>query len=47
MKCKKCIHGVIMKQIAIAEFIPEPCDCVIKHEEKLYEEWFNNLRANP
>ena len=34
-------------QIAIAEFIPEPCDCVIKHEEKLYEEWFNNLRANP
>ena len=47
MKCKKCKDGVIMKQIAIAEYIPEPCICVMKAEEKRYDKWFNNVRANP
>ena len=37
MKCKKCIEGVIMKQIAIADFEPIPCECVI-------ENWFNSMR---
>tara|TARA_R100000152_G_C6661845_1_gene100536 strand:- start:265 stop:387 length:123 start_codon:yes stop_codon:yes gene_type:complete len=37
MKCNKCINGVIMKQIALAEFIPEPCDCVVKN-------WFDGLK---
>ncbi len=37
MKCNKCVNGVIMKQIAVAEYIPEPCDCVM-------EEWFKGLK---
>jgi len=47
MKCNKCIKGVIMKQIALGEYIPEPCSCIIKQEEKRYAKWFNNVRANP
>ena len=46
-ECKKCIKGIIMKQIAIGEYIPEPCDCYIKEECKRYGGWFNNVKANP
>lgn len=46
-ECKKCIKGVIMKQIAVAEYIPEPCICIMKAEDKRYAKWFNNVRANP
>jgi len=40
MKCIKCVNGVIMKQIRLAEFVPEECDCVIKG-------WFKSLKRNP
>jgi hypothetical protein len=36
MKCNKCIKGVIMKQVALAEYIPEPCTCMV-------EKWFKGL----
>ena len=39
MACNKCINVVIMKQIQLAEFVPEPCDCVI-------EDWFKTLKRN-
>tara|TARA_R100000231_G_scaffold128325_1_gene99375 strand:+ start:587 stop:760 length:174 start_codon:yes stop_codon:yes gene_type:complete len=39
MGCNKCINGVIMKQISLAEFVPEPCDCVV-------EDWFKSLRKS-
>ena len=37
MKCTKCVKGVIMKQIAIADYDMEPCECVI-------DEWFRGLK---
>ncbi len=37
MKCKKCIKGVIMKQISIGEFTPIECDCYI-------EDWFKGIK---
>jgi len=46
-ECKKCTKGIIMKQIALGEYIPEPCICLIKEEENRYDKWFNNIRANP
>ena len=39
MKCKKCIKGVIMKQISLGEFEPIPCDCSI-------EKWFEGLKKS-
>ena len=38
MKCTKCEKGVIMKQIAIADYDMEPCECVIEH-------WFQGLKS--
>ncbi|SVD07145.1 uncharacterized protein METZ01_LOCUS359999 [marine metagenome] len=37
MRCNKCIKGIIMKQIAIAEFIPMQCECVV-------EQWFEDVK---
>ncbi len=37
MKCDKCVDGVIMKQISVAEYIPIECDCIIS-------KWFESLR---
>lgn len=47
MKCKKCIKGIIMKQISLAEFTPIPCECRIEHEMSRYDKWFKNVQANP
>ena len=44
-KCEKCINGVIMKQIAVAEYIPEHCECVIKEEEWKQKEWFKMIKS--
>jgi hypothetical protein len=38
MKCNKCINGVIMKQVAIADWNPEPCSCHI-------EKWFRIVKG--
>jgi len=46
MKCDKCINGVIMKQIAIAEYEPIPCDCVIKEHERRYANWFKIVKRS-
>jgi hypothetical protein len=37
MGCPKCVGGIIMKQIRIADFMPEPCDCSVEH-------WFKGLK---
>ncbi len=37
MKCKKCIKGIIMKQVAVAEYIPEQCDCIVS-------QWFTEVK---
>lgn len=37
MKCKKCIKGVIMKQISIGEYTPIECDCSVAH-------WFKGIK---
>ena len=43
-KCNGC--GVIMKQIAIADYEPIPCECVIKEHEREYAEWFKLVKRS-
>jgi len=43
-KCK-CINGIIMKQIAIADWVSYPCDCSIEKELKQYEDWFEIVKG--
>jgi hypothetical protein len=45
MKCEnKCINGIIMKQIAIADYEIIRCDCAIEKELEAYDNWFGILR---
>jgi len=41
----KCINGIIMKQIAVADWVSYPCDCVIEKELKQYEDWFKIVKG--
>ena len=38
MKCKKCINGIIMKQVAISDWSAEPCSCLV-------ENWFKIVKG--
>tara|TARA_R100001082_G_C4305150_1_gene134219 strand:+ start:116 stop:259 length:144 start_codon:yes stop_codon:yes gene_type:complete len=45
MKCdKNCINGIIIKQIALADYISYRCDCAINKELEAYDNWFGILR---
>tara|TARA_R100001163_G_C5001324_1_gene150353 strand:+ start:588 stop:758 length:171 start_codon:yes stop_codon:yes gene_type:complete len=50
MKCDKCIDGVIMKRLRHSgDYIAEPCECLIKYEEKRArdeQKWFKMLKRD-